>query len=345
MTTPGCHGTDGRVSFLSDNIEMAPKVLCLRPEADFVRVGVAPPPHLAITYGRPDADGLAALIGGSDGMVIPAVGPKLDSRLFEDSNLKLVQVTGAGIDRLDLDALQRLGIAVANVPGGSNDALAEYVLAMSLILLRRLSWATSELRSGRYSPFRASMIAENLSGLRGVLVGIVGFGTVGSAVARAFRAMGSRICYYDPAVKTNESAPDARSVSLDDLLTSADVVTVHVPLLPTTRNLIGAAQLSRMKPGAVLVDASRGGVVDQAALAEQLRVGRLSGAAVDVYSEEPPPPDHPLLTLDGEGAARLLLTPHIAGVTRQASAFLFQTAWDNVERVLLHRQDPLHRVN
>ena len=106
-----------------------------------------------------------------------------------------------------------------------------------------------------------------------------------------------------------------------------------MPLIETTRNLIGERELARMKPGAILVQASRGGVVDEAALAAALTSGHLGGAAVDVFSTEPPPPDNPLLGVSGEAAHRLLLTPHIAGVTRQASAFLFRAAWNNVERV------------
>jgi phosphoglycerate dehydrogenase-like enzyme len=121
-------------------------------------------------------------------------------------------------------------------------------------------------------------------------------------------------------------------------------VSLHVPLLPATRNLIGAAELAAMQPGAVLIQAARGGVVDEQALAEALRTGRLGGAAVDVYSAEPPPPDHPLLQLEGEAAERCLLTPHIAGVTRQSAAFLFRSAWQNVERVLVGGKLPLHRV-
>jgi phosphoglycerate dehydrogenase-like enzyme len=117
-----------------------------------------------------------------------------------------------------------------------------------------------------------------------------------------------------------------------------------VPLLPETQNLIGAAQLSCMKPGAVLIQASRGGIVDEQALADSLRSGHLAGAAVDVYSTEPPPPDNPLLKLEGEAAHRLLLTPHIAGVTRQAAAFLFRSAWQNVERVLIAKAPPLNRA-
>jgi phosphoglycerate dehydrogenase-like enzyme len=121
-------------------------------------------------------------------------------------------------------------------------------------------------------------------------------------------------------------------------------VSLHVPLLPSTTGLIGARELVLMKPGAVLIQVARGGVVDEAALAEHLKAGGLGGAAVDVYSTEPPTSDNPLLTLAGEAAQNLLLTPHIAGVTRQASAFLFRSAWDNVERVLLRNEPPVSRA-
>jgi phosphoglycerate dehydrogenase-like enzyme len=132
-------------------------------------------------------------------------------------------------------------------------------------------------------------------------------------------------------------------MSLDDLLSSSDVVTLHVPLLPQTTNLIGADQLARMKPTAVLINAARGGIVDEAALAQALTDGRIAGAAVDVYSTEPVPADNPLLHLSGDAAARLLLTPHIAGVSRQASATLFKVALENTLRVL-NAEAPLHKV-
>jgi phosphoglycerate dehydrogenase-like enzyme len=133
-------------------------------------------------------------------------------------------------------------------------------------------------------------------------------------------------------------------VSLDELLSAADVVSLHVPLLPVTTGLIGALELARMKPGAVLIQASRGGIVDEAALAAALQAGHLAGAAVDVYSTEPPGADNPLFALEGEARNRILFTPHIGGVTRQASTFLFRTAWQNVERVLVDGQPPLYRV-
>jgi phosphoglycerate dehydrogenase-like enzyme len=190
------------------------------------------------------------------------------------------------------------------------------------------------------------MLADNLPGLEDLLVGVVGFGMIGTAVAQAFQRMGCRIGFYDPAPRDVAAvqALDARSMSLRELLTAADVVTLHVPLIAATRGMIGDAELAAMKPGAVLVQAARGGIVDEAALARHLASGHLGGAAVDVYSTEPPMADNPLLALAGEGARRLLLTPHIAGVTRQSSALLFRSAWQNVERVLVRGEPPLHRV-
>ena len=325
---------------------MACDVLCLRPEADFARVAALPPASLNVRYAKPDDPALPQRLGEASALVIPAVGPKLPGALFDGCGLKLIQITGAGVDRLDEAALTALGIPVANVPGASNSAVAEYAVTAASMLLRRLAWADAEIGQGRYVDFRARMLADNLAGLEGLLVGIVGFGTIGTAVAHAFQRMGCRLCFYDPAPRDVAAAQalGAQSMSLPQLLAAADVVTLHVPLIAATRGMIGDAELAAMKPGAVLVQAARGGIVDEAALARQLASGHLGGAAVDVYSTEPPAPDNPLIALAGEGARRLLLTPHIAGVTRQSSALLFRSAWQNVERVLVQGEPPLHRV-
>jgi phosphoglycerate dehydrogenase-like enzyme len=323
---------------------MSNTVLCLRPAADFARIDALPPSSLAVSYHAPDDPQLPQLMRTASALVIPAVGPKLASALFEGSALRLVQVTGAGLDRLDQPALTRLGIPVANVPG--NSAVAEYAVTSAAMLLRRFAWANAEIRDGNYVAFRARLLADNLTGLDGLLVGIVGLGVIGLAVAQAFHAQGCRICYADPAPPDPQAAQalGAIALPLPELLRTADVVSLHVPLLPATRGLIGDRELAAMKPSAVLIQASRGGIVDEAALAASLRAGHLGGAAVDVYSTEPPPADHPLLVLEEDAARRLLLTPHIAGVTRQSSAFLFRTAWQNVERVLVRNEPPLHRA-
>lgn len=321
-------------------------VLCLRPEADFVRAAALPPPALRVAYRSLDDRDVARLMKQARALVIPAVGPKLPPALFEGGSVRFVQVTGAGIDRLDVAALTRQGIIVANVPGGSNNAVAEYVVATALVMLRRLAWADAEVRTGNYAAFRARMIADNLAGLDGLLAGIVGLGTIGLAVAQALHTMGCQICYYDPAPRDTIAADAIAAVSmpLDELLKKADIVSLHLPLLPATRDLIGAAQLKQMKPNAVLVQASRGGIVNETALANSLKAGNLGGAAIDVYSAEPPAADHPLFALEGDAARKLLFTPHIAGVTRQSAQFLMRAAWQNVERVLLAQQAPLHRV-
>jgi phosphoglycerate dehydrogenase-like enzyme len=325
---------------------MSMNVLCLRPEADFTRVDAPAPAALKVSYRKPDDADVPALMRASDALIIPAVGPKLAPALFEGGKIKLVQVTGAGLDRLDREAMTKFGIPVANVAGGSNGALAEYAVTAASALLRRLAWADAEIKSGNYAAFRARLVADNLAGLDGQLVGLVGFGTIGLAVAQAFQRMGCRICYYDPAPRDPKAgeAIGAQPMTLDALLAAADVVSLHVPLLPATQGLIGERELSLMKPGAVLIQASRGGVVDEAALAAQLHSGHLGGAAVDVYSTEPPAADNPLLCVKGDASRRLLLTPHIAGVTRQSWTFLFRSAWENIERVLLRGEAPLNRA-
>jgi phosphoglycerate dehydrogenase-like enzyme len=321
-------------------------VLCLRPEADFTRAGVAPPAGITVAYRRPDDLELAALIKTSRALVIPAVGGKLPGSLFEGGQVKLVQVTGAGVDRLDEAAMKKLGVAVANVPGGSNSAVAEYAVGCAILLLRRLAWSDREIRDAHYVSFRGRMIADNLPGLEGLTVGVVGLGTVGLAVAEAFHGFGCRIVYHDPSPRDGGAGAKigATALPLDELLETSDVVSLHVPLLPQTRGMIGAPQLNLMKPGAVLIQASRGGVVNEIALAAHLSSGRLGGAAVDVYGVEPPDIDNPLFALEGEAAHRVLFTPHVAGVTRQSSATLFREAWANVERVLVKGEAPRNRV-
>lgn len=316
-------------------------VLCLRPEADFHAVGVQPPAGLSIAYRGPADEDVKDLLAEARALVIPAVGPRLPGELFRGTGLKLVQVTGAGLDRLDLGVLAEEGIAVANVPGGSNAALAEYVVANALALLRGFHSAGGAIRAGHYAAHRKRMIEAVLRGLGGLTVGIVGIGTIGQAVAERCRQMGAEIAYYDPAPP--EGAPGKR-MELDALLAEADVVTLHLPLVEATRGLIDARRIALMKRDAVLVNAARGGIVDEAALARALGMGAIGGAAVDVYASEPPEEDNPLLALSGAAADRLILTPHIAGVSRQASQHLFNEAWRNVVRVLVDGEDPKFRV-
>jgi phosphoglycerate dehydrogenase-like enzyme len=325
---------------------MSVDVLCLRPQIDFERANALPAASLTVAYHAPNDAEVISLMQQARALVIPAVGPKLNSEIFENTTVKLVQVTGAGLDRLDLLLLKDMGIAVANVPGGSNSAIAEYAVTAASILLRRFVWANTEIRAGNYQAFRARVVSDNLSGLDGLLVGVIGLGTIGLAVAQAFHRAGCRICYYDPAPRDAAAARElnAESLSLEEVLKAADVVTLHVPLSQATRGLVSARELQNMKRGAILIQASRGGIVDESALAEALTSGHLGGAAIDVYETEPPSSGNVLLSLSGEVAQRLLFTPHIAGVTRQAAEYLFRTAWRNIENFIFKNELPQNRV-
>jgi phosphoglycerate dehydrogenase-like enzyme len=170
---------------------MAPTVLCLRPEADFARVDALPPSGLEVLYRAADDPELGDLIKMAVALVIPAVGSKLPAALFENTALRLIQITGAGVDRLDRAALEHMGIPVANVPGRSNSAVAEYVVTVASLLLRRFASADAEIKRGNYTSCRTRMLADNLSGLHGLLIGIIGFGRIGRAVAQAFRNLGA----------------------------------------------------------------------------------------------------------------------------------------------------------
>lgn len=317
-------------------------VLCLRPKADFTKVGIEPPLSLDITYVKPDAPEVGSLIARSRAVVIPAVGPILEPQLFADSPVELVQVTGAGMDRLDVTEMKRLGIAVANIPGGSNEAVAEYVVSTALVLLRRLTWANEQIGLDNYDGCRKELIAQLPPGLGGLTIGIVGLGTIGLAVASAFQHFGCGVIYHDPALKDAHAANaiGAEPKSLTGLLKASDVISLHIPLLRETRNLIDAKALSLMKPEAILINAARGGVIDEAALVTALQQGRLAAAAVDVFSVEPANADNPLIAAASSLSGRLLLTPHVAGITRQAWAKLFSLAWENVEAVVTNGQKP-----
>jgi phosphoglycerate dehydrogenase-like enzyme len=321
---------------------MSLDVLCLRPSADFERADARAPASLQVTYRAPDDQDVVALMKQARALLIPAVGPKLSDSLFNDSTVRLLQVTGAGLDRVNIALLKNLGILLANVPGGSNAAIAEYAVTSASSLLRQFARASSEIKAGNYARIRSQMLGRNLSGLDSLRVGVIGLGIIGFAVAKAFHDRGCHIAFFDPAPRdlSQAAAIGAKSLSFDEVLEISDIVTLHVPLLASTLGLVGARELALMKPGAILIHASRGGIVDESALAACLASGHLGGAAVDVFSNEPPETGNPLLMLDGDAAHRLLLTPHIAGVTRQAATFLFRSAWQNLERFLIAGEPP-----
>jgi D-3-phosphoglycerate dehydrogenase / 2-oxoglutarate reductase len=258
-----------------------------------------------------DVDGetdLAAIIGEYDGIVIRSA-TKVTAELIEQAGkLKVIGRAGVGVDNVDVDAATRRGIVVANAPESTVVSAAEQTIGLLVALARNIPQAHAALKQGRWERSRWSGVE-----LDGKTLGVVGFGRIGQQVARRAGGLGMRVVAYDPFVseeRFRELGVD-RAVTLDDVLGAADVVTLHCPLTEETHGLIGREAIAKMRDGARIVNAARGALVDEAALEEAIRSGKLAGAALDVFSEEPY--SGPLLELD-----EVVTTPHLAASTDEA---------------------------
>jgi (S)-sulfolactate dehydrogenase len=239
---------------------------------------------------------------------------RVDAALLERApGLRVVGRLGVGLDNIDLDACAARAIEVIPATGANAQAVAEYVICCVLMLLRGAYLSTGAVAHGEWP--RASLGEGRESA--GKTLGLVGFGGIGRLTARLAQALRMKVVAADPAIPADAPVWRETGVAyrgLDDLLAEADAVSLHVPLTQDTRHLITQGRLARMKRGAVLVNTARGGVVDEAALAEALRSGHLGGAALDVFETEPLPAGSPLA-----GVPNLILTPHTAGVTRESN--------------------------
>jgi D-3-phosphoglycerate dehydrogenase len=255
-------------------------------------------------------DEFLAALPGYDALVVRSQ-VKVDAEaIAAGTRLVVVGRAGVGVDNIDVAAASQAGIAVVNAPTANTIAAAEHTLALTYALARHIAAADASVRRGEWR--RAEFMGSELAGRT---LGIVGLGRIGLAVADRARAMEMHLVAYDPYVAAHVAAEHGVALlSLERLLEVADVVTVHVPLNDATRGLIGAAELARIKPAALLVNVARGGVVDEEALAEALNAGRVAGAAVDVFEHEPPT-SSPLMS-----APNTVLTPHLGASTREAQA-------------------------
>jgi (S)-sulfolactate dehydrogenase len=244
--------------------------------------------------------------------------------------LQAVGRLGVGLDNIDVDACKARGIAVYPATGANDVSVAEYVIASAMMLLRGAYFATPDVIAGTWP--RNRLMGREISGKR---LGLVGFGAIARETAKRAAALDMAVTAHDPFVPPDHPSwnqPYGRVVrqTLDELFATSDVVSLHVPLTGETRHMIGADVIARMKPGAILVNAARGGVVDEAAVAEALKAQKLGGAALDVFEEEPLSVDRAHVF---EGCPNLILTPHIAGVTAESNV---RVSWVTVEAVRRH---------
>jgi len=246
-------------------------------------------------------------IPGYDALIVRS-GTKATRELIETSDLKIIGRAGVGLDNVDLEAAKEKGIEVVNSPEASTIAVTELVMGSLIALLRKIHHADRSMREGKWERSRFTG-----NELYGKTIGIVGFGRIGREVGERARAFGMNILVYDPTITAEDAREfNATCMELDELLGKADVVTLHIPLMESTRNLIDEGKIGLMKDSAVIVNIARGGVVNEKALHDALKDGRIGGAVLDVFENEPPE-GSPLTELEN-----VVLMPHLGASTDEA---------------------------
>jgi len=274
---------------------------------------------------------LRAAVADVDALVVRSQVQADASVIAAGTRLKVIGRAGVGVDNIDVDAATRAGITVVNAPNGNTLAAAELTMALMLGVARHLAQADETTHRGEWQ--RSRLVGIELNGRT---LGVVGFGRIGRAVATRAEAFGMKVVAHD-AVLTGAQIEGmgAEPLTLDELLARADVITLHIPLLPSTRNLINAEALARMKPGSIILNVSRGGVIDEAALAEALHSGHIAGAGIDVFEREPPK-ESPLFA-----EPHALLTPHLGASTAEAQKRVSIEVADQILDALAGRPVPL----
>ncbi len=300
-----------------------PRVLVTGPLLDPAPVLLAARCQVVHPEGRPLPEAAAGCAG-----IVAHHNDRVDEALLSTPGLRVLAAVAVGTDNIDLAAATRHGVIVTNTPGVLDEAVADFTLGLLLATSRRIGEAERTIRAGAWSGWKLDQFLGR--DLRGSTLGLVGFGGIGRAVARRAHGFGMRALYTArsrrPAAEEDAAGVEFRS--LVDLLRESDVVSLHVPLTARTRHLIGASELDLMKPDAILLNTSRGPVVDEAALVAALAAGQLWGAGLDVYEDEPRP--HPALLR----SERAVLTPHIGSATIGARSAMCVTAVRNLLAVL-----------
>ncbi|HEY0651431.1 2-hydroxyacid dehydrogenase [Phenylobacterium sp.] len=278
----------------------------------------------AVVVDETDDEAFAREIADAE-VLLHVLKPVTAAMIAGAPNLRLVQKLGVGVNTIDLEAARAAGVAVANMPGTNSQAVAEMTLALMLSVLRRLSYLDPLTRRGEGWAPDLDLI-DGVGEIAGRTVGFVGYGSAPSRLGAALEALGARIVYT---ARGPKPGLPGRFVTLAELLAEADIVSLHVPLMAETEGLIGREALAAMRPGAILVNTARGGLVDEAALVEALRSGRLGGAGLDVFAAEPVNPANPLLTLPN-----VVVAPHQAWLTPETLDRSLAVAFDNCRRLI-----------
>jgi len=269
---------------------------------------------------RLSEDEVAELVATDVIAILAGLEPLTDRVLSKAKSLRVIARCGTGLDSVDLQAASRLGIDVFNTPDAPTQAVAELTIAHMLNSLRHISTTDSNMRSGKWTPTMGSLLATKT-------VGLIGVGRIGSAVAKLAQAFGARVIGFDPVVSSHNSV---ELLSLDEVLNQSDIVSLHVPINDQTHHIVNASAISRMKPGSIVVNVSRGGLIDESALHDALKSQHLSGAALDCFEDEPY--SGPLLQLPG-----VHVTAHMGSYARETRDLMEVEASTNLVNGLRKR--------
>ena len=286
-------------------------------------------PHTLSSYGTTEAHETLARIRGADIVITNKV--VISAEAFaENPQLKLVAVTATGVNNVDVEAAKQNGTAVCNIRAYGNESVAEHAFMMMITLMRNLPAYQRDVAAGLWenSPFFCYLGAP-MRDLNGKTLAIFGRGNIGKTLATYAQAFKMNVVFAEH--KNAQSVRDGY-VSFDEAICSADVVSLNCPLTPQTANMIGEAELQQMKPGAILINCGRGGLVDEAALVAALKYGQIGGAGFDVLTQEPPRDGNPLLKAR---LPNLIVTPHIAWASQEAANRLFDILLDNINRFVV----------
>lgn len=275
----------------------------------------APPPKEVIIERVKDVDAL-----------VPLLTDPIDAEVMDSApKLRIISQYAVGYDNIDVNAATKRGIYVTNTPGVLTETVADFTMALMMAIARRVVEADKYIRQGKWKVGWHPLYFLGTD-LYGATLGIVGLGRIGSAVARRAKGFDMKILYYDVVRREDlEKELGAKFVDLDTLLKESDFVTLHVPLTPKTKDLIGERELKLMKPTAYLINTSRGKVIDEKALIKALKEGWIAGAALDVFYQEPTPPDNPLLELDN-----VVVAPHIASASLETRSRMAEIVAENL---------------
>lgn len=254
-------------------------------------------------------DELAMALKDCEGLIVRSETKVTADLMAAAPKLRVIGRAGVGVDNIDVAAATASGIVVMNAPDGNTITTAEHTIALLVALARNVAQANSSVKAAKWE--RKRFVGAEL---RGKTLGIVGLGRIGRAVAQRAAALGMKIIAHDPFIAAGQIGDiEIEATSLDEVLARADFLTIHTPLTSETRGLIGAAAFKKMKQGARVINCARGGLIDEQALFDALTSGKIAGAALDVFVQEPPPPDHPLLSLE-----QIVVTPHLGASTAEA---------------------------